>query len=155
MQYLELREDFTVLEVGPGPGFYSVPFAKKLTRGKLVLADIQPQMLEHAGKRLKKRGLTNVEFYQCDGNRFDLPDNHFDAVFLVTVIGEVKNKQEYVAEFFRVLKDGGVLSFSEMAGDPDIMPIHEIQELATNAGFTFDKMFGGKWNYTALFRKNI
>jgi len=153
MERLEIQEDATVLEVGPGPGYFSVPIAKKLTRGKLVLADIQPEMLKYAKKRLTKKGLTNVEYYQCDGNTFDFPDDHFDVVFLVTVLGEVANKQEYMAEFFRILKNGGILSISELAGDPDKMSTHEARELATNAGFSFDKIYGKERNYTANFRK--
>ena len=150
---LGIQEDSVVLEVGSGPGFFSVPIAKKLIRGKLVLADIQPEMLEYAKKRLTKRGLTNVDFYTCDGTAFDLPDDYFDAVFLVTVIGEVANKREYMAEFFRMLKPGGILSISEQAVDPHIMSIPDVRELATNAGFTEDKIYGKAWNYTANFRK--
>jgi len=150
---LEIREDSTVLEVGPGPGYYSVPLAKQLTHGKLVLADIQPQMLAYAKKRLTKRGLNHVDYYQCDGSKFDLSDNHFDAIFLVTVFGEVKNQQEYMTEFFRIMKPGGILSISEIVPDPHIMPIRKVRELATNAGFTFDKIYGNSWNYTANFRK--
>jgi len=132
---LEIREGSTVLEVGPGPGYYSVPLARQLTHGKRVVADIQPQMLAQAKKRLTKRGLTNVDYYQCDGNKFDLPDNHFDAILLVTVFGEVKNQRESMAEFFRMMKPGGIVSISEIAGDPHIMPIDKVKELAENAGF--------------------
>jgi len=151
---LEIREDSTVLEVGPGPGYYSVPLARQLPHGKLVLADIQPQMLAQAKKRLAKRGQTNVDYYQCDGSQFDLPDNHFDAIFLITVFGEVQHQQEYMTEFFRLMKPGGILSISEIAiGDPHITPINNVQELATHAGFTVDKIYGSRWNYTANFRK--
>jgi len=150
---LEIREDSTVLEVGPGPGYYSVPLARQLTHGKLVVADIQPQMLAQTKKRLTKRGQTNVDYYQCDGNWFDLPDNYFDVILLVTVFGEVKNQQEYMAEFFRMMKPGGIVSISEMAGDPHIMPIDKVKELAINAGFAFDKLYGHRWNYSANFRK--
>ena len=153
MERMEIQDDSTVLEVGSGPGFYSVPIAKKLTQGKLVLADIQPEMLEYAKKRLTKRGLTNVDFHPCDGNSFELPDDHFDAVFLVTVIGEVSHKREYMVEFFRMLKPGGILSISEQINDPHIMSIREVRELATEAGFIEDKIFGKPWNYTANFRK--
>ncbi|MGL6193958.1 MAG: class I SAM-dependent methyltransferase, partial [Thermoguttaceae bacterium] len=94
MERIDLKEDSHVLEVGPGPGYFSVPIARKLRGGRLVLADIQQKMLDIAKKRLTKRGLHNVEYYLCDGDKFELPNNSFDIIFLVTVIGEVENQDD-------------------------------------------------------------
>lgn len=152
MQRLEIQNDSQVLEVGPGPGFFSVPIARKLTQGKLTLADIQPEMLEYAKKRLTKTGLSNVDYYLCNGCRFDFPDACFDVIFLVTVIGEVENQDAYLREFYRILKPGGILSFSELLGDPDRMSTGEVRDLAEQAGFVFDRLYGRAWNYTINFR---
>jgi ubiquinone/menaquinone biosynthesis C-methylase UbiE len=38
---LELEENFDVLEIGPGPGYFRLKIAQKLTKGKMVLTDIQ------------------------------------------------------------------------------------------------------------------
>ena len=51
-----------VLEVGPGPGFYSVEIARRLTYGHLDLFDIQPEMLEKARRQLERAGFHNVGF---------------------------------------------------------------------------------------------
>lgn len=150
---LEVKEHFHILEVGPGPGYFSVFIARKLTSGRLTLVDIQPEMLDIAKKRLKGRGLTNVDYYICDGERFDLPMDQFEVIFLVTVIGEVENKDNYLREFYRLLKPDGVLSFSEQAGDPDKLSMQEVRTLVEGAGFIFDKQFGSEWNYTINFRK--
>ena len=152
MRRLEIKDDSQVLEVGPGPGYFSVPIARSLTQGTLTLADIQPEMLEYAKKRLTKAKLSNVDYHLCNGSRFDLPDTCFDVIFLVTVIGEVENKEDYLREFRRLLKPGGILSFSELWGDPDKMSTHEIRSLTEHAGFTFDCLYGNEWNYTVNFR---
>jgi len=47
---LDLKKDSEVLEVGPGPGYFSIHIAKVLTEGRLVLADIQQEMLEKQRK---------------------------------------------------------------------------------------------------------
>ncbi|MBN1634376.1 MAG: methyltransferase domain-containing protein [Ignavibacteria bacterium] len=151
---LELKEDLNVLEVGPGPGYFSLKVAKFLTSGKLVLADIQQEMLDYARKRINKKGLTNLEYYLCDGYTFNFPDNTFDRIFMVTVIGEVENKNEYLEEFFRIMKKGGILSISEQAGDPDKMSINEIREPVENIGFEFHRRYGNKRNFTINFKKN-
>ena len=44
-----------VLEVGPGPGYFSPHIAKIINQGKLHLMDIQAEMLEHAKRRLDKK----------------------------------------------------------------------------------------------------
>ncbi len=150
---LELKKDSHVLEVGPGPGYFSIRIAKALTDGKLVLADIQREMLDKARKRIRKKGFSNVDFYLCDGEKFQLPDESFDIIFLVTVMGEIENKNAYIKEFHRLLKKGGLLSISELKGDPDKMTSSEIKELIKDSGLAFDKIFGNENNYTINFRK--
>ena len=111
IERLELKDDFTVLEVGPGPGYFSVEVAGTLTRGKLVLADIQQEMLDYAKRRIEKRGLANVEYHLCDGESFPFGDDTFDRIFLVTVFGEVENQSAYLKEFRRMLKTGGTSQY--------------------------------------------
>jgi ubiquinone/menaquinone biosynthesis C-methylase UbiE len=152
---MALENSMQVLEVGPGPGYFSLPVAKKLTNGRLVLADIQPEMIEMARMRLESKGLTNVDYYICNGESFDFPDNSFDRIFLVTVLGEVENKDLYLAEFKRMLKPNGILSISEQAGDPDKLSFIEIRELAEKHGFKFHNIFGSVRNYTINFSKRV
>ncbi|MCB9024365.1 MAG: class I SAM-dependent methyltransferase [Lentimicrobiaceae bacterium] len=150
---LELKSDSVVLEVGPGPGYFSRPLARFLSGGKLVLADIQQEMLDYARKRLNRKGLKNVDYYLCDGLKFHLQDMIFDRIFLITVIGEVENREAYMAEFYRMLKPGGLLSISELAGDPDKMTMEEVTALAEAAGFSAYRFYGNKKNYTVNFLK--
>jgi ubiquinone/menaquinone biosynthesis C-methylase UbiE len=150
---LELKDNMTVLEIGPGPGYFSVKVAPVLTSGRLVIADIQPEMLRLAEKRIAKRGITNVESYLCNGMSFDYEDEIFDRIFMVAVLGEVENKVPYMMEFHRLLKLGGILSISELAGDPDRMSVQSLKDLAANSGLSFYRHYGSTWNYTVNFLK--
>jgi tRNA A58 N-methylase Trm61 len=51
-----------VLEVGPGPGFYSVEIARRLAYGRLDLFDIQPEMLDKARRQLERAGFRDVGY---------------------------------------------------------------------------------------------
>lgn len=153
IERLELRNDFTVLEIGPGPGYFSFKVAEKLTKGKLVVTDIQQEMLDYAKKRLDKRGLKNVEYDLCNGEVLEFEDECFDRVFMVTVLGEVQNKEKYVLEIRRILKKGGIFSVSELAGDPDKISIEDLKELVTVKGFKVSHQFGNRRNYTLNFVK--
>jgi ubiquinone/menaquinone biosynthesis C-methylase UbiE len=150
---LELKEDFKVLEIGPGPGFFSTHIAKFLDQGHLVLLDIQEEMLELSRKRLARRNIFNVDYILTNGINFEIENNIFDRVFMVTVIGEVENKDNYLQEIFRTLKEEGVLSISELAGDPDKISIDELIHLVCSHGFEVLKVYGNNRNYTINFKK--
>jgi ubiquinone/menaquinone biosynthesis C-methylase UbiE len=51
-----------VLEIGPGPGYFSTHIVKSLKKGGVVLLYIQQEMLDYASKRLDKRRITNADF---------------------------------------------------------------------------------------------
>lgn len=152
---LELKEKYNVLEVGPGAGYFSSEVAKAISNGKLVLTDIQEEMLAISEKRLTKKKIFNVEYHLCNGVTFPFENNEFDVIYMVTVLGEIENKQQYAKEFFRVLRPNGILSISEQPGDPDKMTIGEIKELLDYSGFKVDKLYGTKNNFTINFRKFI
>jgi ubiquinone/menaquinone biosynthesis C-methylase UbiE len=154
IQRLGLSEDHTVLEIGPGPGYFSTHVARMLKNGRLVLLDIQQEMLDFCQKRFEKRKIRNVDYKLTDGNSLDLISDFFDRVFMVAVLGEVDNKDGYLKEIYRVLKKGGILSISELAGDPDKLSLDEIQSLVSAYGFETSKVFGSKLNYTVNFKKN-
>ncbi|HYB83072.1 MAG TPA: methyltransferase domain-containing protein, partial [Mycobacterium sp.] len=120
-----------VLELGPGPRFFSVEIARRLTDGRLELFDIQPEMLDKAWRQLERAGLSDVGFtvgQASDGLPF--PDNTFDVAFLAAVIGEVPDKQACLRSLGQVLKPGGRLVFVEMFPDPDRLSVRQLRDLA-------------------------
>ncbi|MCU4139097.1 MAG: Ubiquinone/menaquinone biosynthesis C-methylase UbiE/MenG [Thermodesulfobacteria bacterium] len=90
---LHLKENFNVLEIGPGPGYFSVEVAWRIPHGHLELFDIQQEMLEKARRKLEVAGLHNVGFTQGDAVDLPFDENEFDVVFLVAVLGEVSDKE--------------------------------------------------------------
>lgn len=153
IQRLELKEDSIVLEVGPDPGYFSPKVAQCVPKGKLFLVDIQQKMLDIAKKRLSRKGITNVEYYLCNGETFPFPNCTFDVIFLVTVLGEIENKEQYIKEFYRIMKPNGILSISEQAGDPDKLSKEEIKDLLKYSSFEYYKSYGNNYNYTINFKK--
>ena len=131
-----LRPDSTVLELGPGPGFYSPGVAKSIPGGTLVLVDVQQEMLEMARERLEKAGIGNVEYKTADATSLPAADGTFDVVFLASVLGEVPDRDACLGEIRRVLKADGLLSITEVKlGDPDYIPLPEMMRLLAANGF--------------------
>jgi len=141
-----------VLELGPGPGFFSVEIAGRLSDGRLELFDIQPEMLDKARHQLERAGLSNVGFtagQASDGLPF--PDNTFDVAFLAAVIGEVPDKQACLRSLGQVLKPGGRLVFVEMFPDPDRLSVQELRDLVEPEHFEFVGASGNRWETVVHF----
>jgi ubiquinone/menaquinone biosynthesis C-methylase UbiE len=145
-----------VLELGPGPGYFSVEIVRRLTEGRLELFDLQPEMLEKARQQLERAGLSNVGFTAgeaSDGLPF--PDNTFDVAFLSAVIGEVPDKQACLRSLGQVLKPGGRLVFVEAFPDPDRLSVRELRDLAEPENFEFVGATGNRWETVAHFRNAL
>jgi ubiquinone/menaquinone biosynthesis C-methylase UbiE len=150
---LELKETARVLELGPGPGYFSRAVARRIPRGYLMLVDLQREMLQKARGKLARFGLGNVGFVQANGATLPVPSGAWDCVFLVAVLGEVSDSRSCLREIYRVLRPGGLLSLTEQPGDPDFIALPEARRLAEGVGFRLEKVYGGGKNYTASFRK--
>ena len=151
---LELKPDFTVLELGPGPGYFSPAVARAVPRGKLVLVDVQQEMLDMAKKRIDAQAVTNVEYWRADALSLPADDASFDVAFLVAVLGEVPDRARSVKELNRVLRPGGLLSVTEMRiFDPDSISLADLQSSVEAAGFRRCSRHRRLFHYTLGFRK--
>ncbi|HUO93448.1 MAG TPA: methyltransferase domain-containing protein [Rhizomicrobium sp.] len=153
---LDLKPRDQVLEIGCGPGYFSVPVARRVPQGKLVLFDLQPGMIELARKRLLAQRLTNFECHTGSATALPFADASFDVAFMVTVLGEVGNRDARAAavrEAARVLKSGGLFSVTEQFGDPDYVRVPELEAYASETGLRAVHRYGPRFFYTYNFRK--
>ncbi|MBL7184008.1 MAG: methyltransferase domain-containing protein [Anaerolineae bacterium] len=150
-----IRPGECVLELGPGPGAFTVEAARRVgTEGRLIAVDIQPRMITQVEKRFREAGLTNVETHVADAYHLPLEDESVDRTFLVTVLPEVPDQARALAELRRVLKLGGLLSITEEFFDPDYPFAFETVRRVEAAGFKLDQRFGNFWVYTLNFRRD-
>jgi len=148
---LHLHENSRVLELGPGPGFFSVRVASSLPRGHLYLADLQIEMLRKARARLARSGVSNASFVQASAGALPFAPGKLDVVFLVAVLGEVPDPAACVASIGQVLRFGGILSITELPGDPDALSESQVAELACARGFERAETYPIRGGFTANF----
>lgn len=145
---LPVRPDARVLEIGPGSGYYSVEVARRIPEGSLTLLDIQQEMLDKSASALRAAGITNFSTRQSDGKALPFEDGAFDAVFMVTVFGEIAERESFLREAARVLKPNGVLSITEHHPDPDFEDAQVVAECLQRHGFVPLQKLGWRWAYT-------
>lgn len=154
LQRIGLKSGQRVLEIGPGPGRILIPAAQRvLPEGRVVGIDIQPGMIERLKKRAESAGITNLTAIPGDATQPIVPEASFDVVILVTTLGEIPDRQAALAQAFRALRSGGVLSVSEMLPDPHYQSKAKVKQLAEDAGFQLLSVDGGPWLFTANFVK--
>jgi ubiquinone/menaquinone biosynthesis C-methylase UbiE len=152
-----IRPGETVLELGPGPGTFTVEAARRVgPEGRLIVVEMVPRMAAQVEQRAREAGLTNVETYVASGYGLPMPieDESVDRAFLITVLPEVPYQSRALDQLNRVLKPGGLLSITEEFLDPDYAFPFETVQLVEAAGFSRERFFGNFWLYTLNFGKS-
>lgn len=154
---LPVTSDATVVEVGPGSGYYSVNIAQKISNGRLILVDIQQEMLDKCLKKLADANIRNVQTLLSDAKTLPVGDSSADAITLTTVFGEISDRQRFLSEAHRALKTGGILSVTEHHPDPDFESAEQVIELVKTyqgSAFSVLQQLGWRWAHTVNFIKN-
>lgn len=152
VERFRLKPGDTVLELGPGPGYFSVEASRVVgPKGMLLCLDIQAPMLDLLRERLEERGVANAHLMVADAQNLPLADNSVDEAFLVTVLGEIPDRPQALVELRRVLKPGGVLSIMEHLTDPDYQLDANVRDLCRTCGFDLLDHTRQRLGYTMCF----
>ena len=153
-EILAPRPGERILEVGPGTGYYTLPLAQWIAPGgELDILDIQQEMLDATTRRAERRGLSNITPARGDAQRLPYPDATFDAVVLVTTLGEIPDQDTAMREFARVLRPGGRLVNGELFGDPHWVAPRAAERRAAHAGLGFGRRIGRAAGYFARYER--
>jgi ubiquinone/menaquinone biosynthesis C-methylase UbiE len=111
------KKGMTVVEPGPGMGFFTLPLARMVgPAGRIIAIDIQPRMLESLRRRAGKAGLTDrIETHLVPPDRMNLPGlaSVADLVLAFAVVHEMPSAESFFSEAAQMLKPGGLLYFAE------------------------------------------
>jgi ubiquinone/menaquinone biosynthesis C-methylase UbiE len=140
-----LGPELRVLEIGCGPGFFTIPAAKIVGEsGHVVAIDTNPVAVGYVKRKVAENGLTNTEVILADAAETGLPDSSFDVVFLFGVVHDL-DLTKVIPEMHRILKASGRLS-AEAHGSSEARLLKAVEDqglfhLAQKLGrvYCFDK----------------
>ena len=109
-----ISEGMTVLDLGCGPGFFTMEIAKLLKdSGKVIAADLQEGMLEKVNNKIKGTELEQrIEIHKCENDRIGVTEN-VDFVLAFYMIHEVPDQDKLLEELKSILKPNGKIYIIE------------------------------------------
>jgi ubiquinone/menaquinone biosynthesis C-methylase UbiE len=137
-----IENGFHVLDYGCGSGSYIIAVTELVGKsGKIYALDIEPLAIGMVKKIAVKNQLTNVQTI-LSNRETGLPNDSIDVVLLYDTFHDLKDPQGVLEELHRVLKQNGILSFSDHH-----MKDNEILSNLTDKGF-FRLLRKGKRTYS-------
>jgi len=131
-----VREGMTVLEPGPGMGFFTVEMARQVgSGGRVVAVDVQPRMIAGLKRRLAKAGLlerTDARLAASDSMGLQDLRGQVDFALAMAVVHEMPSSGRFFTEVAAAMKPGAMLLLAEPSGHvkPDAFEA-ELRDAAT------------------------
>ena len=112
LQGADIQASQTVLEVGCGTGFFTLPAAHLIgDDGCVVAMDVLPASVEAVSKKVEAENLKNIHVIEGDALNTMLDAGSMDVVLLFGVIpAPMLPLNRLLPEVHRILKPGGIMA---------------------------------------------
>lgn len=109
-----VKEGMKVLDVGCGPGFFSIALAKMVGEsGKVFAADLQEGMLQKVKNKINGTFLEGIiDLIKCEQDKINVPVK-VDFILAFYMVHEVPNKDMLFAALKNILHERGELLIVE------------------------------------------
>lgn len=127
----------TVLDIGCGPGFFSIDLAQMVGKsGRVIASDLQEGMLQKLRDKIKGTELEKrVTLHKCEENKIGLSEN-VDFVLAFYMVHEIRNQEDFFGEIALLLKLTGQVFIIEPPFHVSRRAFEETIRKARDAGFT-------------------
>ncbi|MCR8847857.1 class I SAM-dependent methyltransferase [Rossellomorea sp. SC111] len=142
LEFLQLKHDDIVADLGCGNGYLTLPIAKKVDT-KVQAVDLQQEMLEYLKHRAGEESIDNIVYVKSSLEYLNFNKGTLDKTVSAFVLHEVPDLIKVFQDLHDMLKDDGrwlILDWeaveSEM-GPPieERIPSEELERQLNSAGF--------------------
>ena len=134
-----IKQGMTVLEPGPGMGFFTLELARLVgTNGRVIAIDVQPKMIDRLKRRAHEAGVSDrLDARVCSSDSLGLADSadKVDFTFAFAVVHELPSVAGFFAEVAGASKAGASLLLAEPAGHIRSEEFESELAEASQAGF--------------------
>ena len=132
-----IKEGMTVLDVGCGPGLFSIEMAKMVGEsGRVIAADLQEGMLQKLRDKIKGTELEGrFTLHKCEEDKTGVSEN-VDFILLFYMVHEVPKKEDFFNEIVNILKPDGQIFIIEPPFHVSKTAFEETVRKAREAGLT-------------------
>ena len=153
-----VRPGMTVLEPGPGMGFFTLDLLRMVgTSGKVVAVDLQPKMLARLKRRADKAGLLdNLDARLASPESMPLTDlaASVDFTLAFAVVHEFPNTAHFFRQVAAVSKPGALLLLVEPKGHVKSADFDAELNAASDCGFRQQSRPAIAGSHAALLLRN-
>lgn len=149
-----IRPGMAVADLGCGPGYFTLPIARKVgSEGMVTAVDIQAGMLNKIHNKIKHTSLDNIiVLHQCQMNDLGLKGK-YDIIFAFWMVHEVKDPLRLLAQIYQLLEPTGRFILVEPKGHVSQLDFENTVELATDMGFMAIERPNIKFSRALVFKK--
>lgn len=132
-----VKDGMTVLDVGCGPGFFSVGIADMVgASGKVIAVDLQQGMLDKIKNKIEGTEIENIiELYKCEEDRIGI-STKVDLILAFYMVHEVPDQDKFLKEMYSILKPDGNFFIVEPAFHVSKKAFEETVNRAYAIGFS-------------------
>lgn len=146
LQQLSINNSDTILDLGAGTGFLTIP-AAKVTNGLVYALDVDPTMLQIIRSKANDEGYKNIRTIQGEMKDLPLSANSMNIVLASLVLHEINPLPETLQFINQVLKAEGKFVCVELEEEGNLSHHHPritssvMEQELKQAGFEVNKVF--------------
>lgn len=146
-----VAEGMTVLDVGCGMGFFSLGLARLVgDRGRVIAADVQPEMLSIVKKRAEKAGYAErILLHRSEPDKLGI-ETAVDFILAFWMVHEVPDANIFFPQLRACLKPGGRMFIAEPRFHVSSKRFQEILASARESGLTLRETPGVRFSRSAV-----
>jgi ubiquinone/menaquinone biosynthesis C-methylase UbiE len=131
-----VKEGMTVLDLGCGPGFFTIDIAQMVGKsGRVIACDLQEGMLQKIRTKIHGTELEErITLHQCQETRIGVSGN-VDFVLAFYMVHEIPNQGKFFSEISALLKPHGQVLVVEPPFHVSKNAFEETIKIAIDSGF--------------------